>query len=195
MDTAASGRLVSLGLPAGLLATTTQVVTSAGNVDIRIAASNGLGVFAEDTTGAFGGTMPILGTLRVCLFGTCSGMPFVDLAIPLDVVGAGGTVTTTLEGFTLRVEGAPWSEGPVTLSGPGFVSEFQGDRSGPLGGTASTTLPGGFVQLVSPVHVMIPNQDSLDFVAVLDVEFVPEPGAAALLAAGLLGLGLLRATR
>lgn len=192
VDTASSGRLVSLGLPAGMLATTTQVVTTASNVDIRIAASNGPGAFAEDATGGFGGIMPILGTLRVCLFGTCDGSPVVDLALPLDVVGAGGTVTTTLQGFTLSVAGAPWGEGPVTLSGPGFVSVFEGYRSGPLGGTSTTTLTGGFVQLVSPVHVAIPNLDPLEFVAVLDVEFVPEPGVAILLATGLLGLGLLR---
>ena len=154
-------------------------------------AANGAGMLsvAGGPLGGFGGAIPILGTLRICLGAGCDDGPFADISLPLSVVGAGGTTATP--GGTFQVVGAPWSTAQTTLTGTGFVSYFAGSREGPGGLASSTALPGGFLSVVTPARVVIPNLGELGFVAMLDVRFVPEPGGLALLATGAAGLASL----
>jgi len=56
-------------------------------------------------------------------------------------------------------------------------------------------LPGGFLPSVTPARVTIPGLGGIDFVAELGIALVPEPGALALLLAGLIGVAVLGATR
>lgn len=183
--------LNSILFPANVFAT--QVTGGTGFLEVRVNASNGAGMLSASggPLGGFGGMIPILGTLRLCFGGTgCDGGPFADIALPLSVVGAGGT-TSTPSGF-FQVVGAPWSSAQTTLSGTGFVSVFEGIRQGPGGLTSSTVLSGGFLSVVTPARVVVPSFGDLDFMAVLSVSFVPEPSGLALLAAGAVGLaGLL----
>jgi hypothetical protein len=183
----------AFAFPAGVFDT----MTTAGitGLEVRVDAMNGAGTLSASggPSGGFGGVIPVLGTLRICLGGACDASPFLDVSLPLNVVGAGGTTSTG--GGTFVVTGAPWSTGPLTLSGTGFVSYFSGFRVGPGGLTSSTALPGGFLSVVTPAHVSVPSVGGIDFVAVLDVQFVPEPAAALLAAVGLVGLGALSRRR
>jgi hypothetical protein len=185
--------LDGLSFPAGVFDTMTTATIP--GLEVRVDAMNGAGTLATGAgpSGGFGGAIPVLGTLRICLGGGCDASPFLDVSLPLNVVGAGGTTSTG--GGTFVVSGAPWSTGPVTLSGTGFVSYFSGFRVGPGGLTSSTALPGGFLSVVTPAHVSVPSVGGIDFVAVLDVQFVPEPAAALLAAVGLVGLGALSRRR
>lgn len=177
----------ALSLPAGVFST--QVTTGTAGLEIRVDAANGPGLFSANGTGVWSGSMPILGNLRICLGATCSASPFADVSLPLDVVGQGGvTTTSTPSGAVFVVSGSPWQTSTTTLSGPGFISIFSGFQSGPLGLTGSTALPGGLMVFVSPAFVSIPGLGGIPFVAELGVTFVPEPGAFALVGAGVLGL-------
>jgi len=178
-----------LSLPAAIFAT--QVTAATGGVEVRVDATNGAGVFTA-ASGPWTGSMPVLGTLRICLGGSCDGSPLADVSLPLDVVGAGGTTTASSGAFV--VSGAPWQTATLVLAGTGFVSNFSGYQSGPAGGTSSTALPGGFMLFVTPVHVAIPGFGGIDFVGELGVTFVPEPGALALAASGLAGCAALGAS-
>lgn len=187
VDATPAGHLSGLALPASGFATTAAYVN--GSQELRITARNGAGRFLETPSG-FRGAMPLLGNARLCLLGTCDAAPLLDLSFPLDVVGAGGTTTrVTPSGLTLRIRGAAWSTGSLTLSGPGFVSFFSGARSGPGGATSSTALAGGGLLLVTPVRLeagSVGGLGTIDFVILLDLELVPEPAAAWLVAPGIL---------
>lgn len=179
-----------LTLPANVFAT--QTSASVPGLEVQVDAANGAGSFTS-TSGIFGGVMPILGNLRVCFGGPCAAGPLLDVTLPLSVVGAGGTVSTS--GGTFQVMGAPWGTAPITLAGTGFDPIFSGFQAGPGGLTSSTALPGGFLSFVTPARITIPGLGGLDFVAVLDVTLVPEPRALALLCLGLGGLAALGSPR
>lgn len=173
-------RVDALTLPAGVFAT--QAVATLSGVPIQVEAESGAGSFSATTGGAWGGSMPILGTLRICLAGSC------NTALPLDVVGAGGTTATSRGAF--QVMGAPWQTGLLTLSGPGFVSFFSGYQEGPAGLASSTGLPGGFLLFVTPARVTIPGVGPVDVVAELAITLALEPGALSALGVALVLLAL-----
>jgi hypothetical protein len=182
--------LDSFVLPASPFATTGLVVpvTDPGAfpiAGIAITAHNGGGAFAGGTgTGTLGGSMPILGVAKVCLFGTCNAAP-ANLSVPLSVVGVGGVVTAT-GAVNLTVAGAPWTSGTAaagTLSAMGFAH-------GPASLPSSTAQNSGIVRLVTPIFI----STSLASAAVvpafgfLTLRFVPEPGTILLVGAGIIGL-------
>jgi hypothetical protein len=116
-------------------------------------------------------------------------------------VGIGGLVTVGgFEGLTFSIEAAPWTLYTATLSLPGpggghvpfFASGFA-HGAGSL--TGSTGLPGGALQLVTPVRITSSQGHELGVFARLGVRFVPEPGWLVLLASGLAGLGSLELVR
>jgi hypothetical protein len=65
--------------------------------------ANDAGAFASGPAG-FGGTMPLRGTVKICLFGTCS-TAVANVEVPLSVVGHGATVDVSGAPINLTVYG------------------------------------------------------------------------------------------
>jgi hypothetical protein len=184
----AGGLLEQLALPAGAFAVSgfsTPVVGLSPISGVSVSAANAAGAF-DRSAGALGGAMAVDGLARICLFLDCASGPPITLALPLGVVGVGGsTAVTGLVDVTLA--GGPWSTGVVTAGGLART----GFARGPNGLAGSTAQPGGVVQLVTPVLIRAslgPQGLELPGFGVLSLRFVPEPGALALLGAGLVGL-------
>ena len=172
------GAVNSIELAGGTFATAGFVlpITDPGAAPIRglqVTASNSAGAFANSP---IGGTMPLVGATKVCLFGACSAA-VANLAVPLAPVGAGGNAFITAA-VNLTVIGAPWTTGTVSI---GTVTEMG------AGGNASAS---GTVSLVTPVFVStnIAPSAVVPVFGILNLHFVPEPGTLVLLGAGIAGL-------
>jgi hypothetical protein len=184
---AAGIHLNSFVLPASPFATTGLVVPVAdpSAFAIAITAHNGGGAFAGGTgTGTLGGSMPILGVAKVCLFGTCSAA-LANLSVPLSVVGMGGVAIAT-GAVNVTVVGAPWTSGTAaagTLSAMGFAH-------GPASLTSSTAQNSGTVRLVTPIFIStsLASAAVIPAFGFLTLHFVPEPGTMLLVGAGIVGL-------
>jgi hypothetical protein len=96
---------------------------------------NGAGAFS-DGSGTLGGVMPILGVMKVCLFGTCT-YAGQNLSVPLSVVGQGGLGLISSP-LNLTVIGAPWTTGTAAV---GTVT-IMGSARGPASATSSTFASG-----------------------------------------------------
>ena len=147
---------------------------------IQVTAHNGAGAFAGSGGAGFGGTMPIVGSAKVCLFGPCSAA-VSNLNVPLTVVGAGGVALVT-GAVNLTVVGAPWTTGTAavgTITAMGGVS--------PLSNTGA---PSGAVTLVTPIFIStnIGASAVVPGFGILSLHFVPEPGTLMLLGSGIAGL-------
>ena len=72
-----------------------------------------------------------------------------------------------------------------------------GFAHGPASGTTSTARRGGVVQLVTPIQIAttLPGLERIGFIAQLTLVFVPEPGTALLLGAGVVLLALMSPER
>jgi hypothetical protein len=178
----------TLTIPAGIAATAGLFVPVTGFplnliTGIVVTASNGAGSFsvpgpadggaASIPGGGFGGKMPILGVAQV--------KGALAINVPLSVVGKGGSVNAG----GIVVEGAPWTTGlaKVTTTGaPKAMFATAGGMAGVLGALSST------VTLVTPAHVNAAGLARLPVFAVASLHFIPEPGTALLLGAGLAGL-------
>jgi len=196
------GAITALALPAGAFAADhlTVPVTDPTAFPIRglqLTAANEAGSFAR-SAGSFGGPMPLVGGLKLCLFlattpSPCSGAP-ANLTIPLTVVGhsAARTLMTGpgVNAVQLTVFGAPWTTGTAAI---GTLTEMGGISSLP-----NTSV----VNLVTPIFVST-NQASGQLTWKLFGNLsiglaVPEPGTLALLGGGiavLLAHGRSRARR
>jgi len=113
-------------------------------------------------------------------------------------VGVGGLVTVGggTAALRLSIEAAPWTLYTATVSvasaGGGKVPVFaSGFVHGAASLTGTTGLPGGSLQLVTPIQITSNQGSEIGAFARLSVRFVPEPGWLVLLASGCLGLGLL----
>jgi hypothetical protein len=188
-------------------------VQAQGIASLRATASLGTGSFAPIS----GGTgyppltrrvLPLRGLAKLCLLSTlCGSFLPLELTQPTGSgsgakgVGIGGVVTLGGAGpLQLSIEGAPWTlyTATLTLPGPGgagFPVFASGFAHGAASLTGSTGLPGGSLQLVTPIRITSSQGHDHAAFGRLHVRFLPEPGWLVLLAAGLLGLGLLERLR
>jgi len=144
--------LAALGLDAAAFATDRFVVpvSDPGAAPIRglqATLSNGVASFAETAAGAFGGSMPLRGAVKVCLFGPCSAA-IANIEVPLSAIGSGGSNFVSAA-VNVTVQGAPWTTRTVTV---GTVTA-RGGALGPAGATSSTAQIDGQLNAVTPVYV------------------------------------------
>ena len=117
-------------------------------------------------------------------------------------VGIGGLITWNgfgAAGAKASLVAAPWTIGMAVVStgstvsgGPTATFARSGFAHGPASGTTSTARRGGVVQLVTPLQIAtsIGGVERIGFIAQLTLVFVPEPGTALLLGAGITVLAL-----
>jgi len=143
---------------------------------VKASVMNGAGSFV-----AGAGLMPIIGTSNVCLFGACNAsvanvdVPFTTGGV--NGVGLGGAPIVVGGLVNVTVTGAPWTVGTAAIGTA----------------TAMGYVNGNTVQLVTPVviNTNIGASPTLPAFAILNLTFIPEPGTLALLATGVVGLGIL----
>jgi hypothetical protein len=155
-------------------------------VGLQATAANGTGNFAGGSVpGGLGGVMPVVGGVKVCLFGSSCGSAVANITVPLSNVGAGGAVAVGAA-VNVTVIGAPWTTGTAAV---GTVTAM-GFAHGPASLTSSTANASGQVQLVTPIFIStnIGASAVLPGFAILNLHFVPEPGTLMLLGSGIAGL-------
>lgn len=149
---------------------------------VQLAVANQAGNF----TGS-GGTMPLFGFAKLCLFGPCAAA-VANLQVPLSVVGTSASAVATGPLFNVTVAGAPWTTGTATIgTGGGGNLTAMGFRHGPASGTSSTAAASGQIQFVTPVYISVNIGSSPIYPAFarLTLHFVPEPTTMILLGGGL----------
>jgi hypothetical protein len=160
------------------------------------------------------GTMPLTGTIRMCLFyaGCNSGAITQILGQTTTMgaytgVGVGGTFSINpggTGGFRISIEGSPWMVGKVSVSNAtplGAITTLTatGYALGPQSNTSTTALPGGVLQLVTASQVTAkgipgspyPDGEPSGQINTLRLEFIPEPGLLLLLGSGAAGMAVL----
>ena len=197
----------------------TQFVTDPDVVGNSIAAiqydtDSGTGTFAPISGGAASttiltqNTMPLRGTVKLCLLSTdCSAV--LNLVLTENgTKGAGIGGLLTIGGDTpirISIENAPWTIKTaqvfdhITTTGKANQTiipvTFKGFAHQPNSGTTSTAQPSGVVQLVTAAQV----QTNLPFGSnvatssgtVMRIHFIPEPGLMLLIGSGVAGLVLI----
>ena len=197
-----SNHVSNLALPAGLLAVDTSfAVTPTPSfpvTEVRLDLGNQAGAFAVGG-GVLAGPMPLPGNVRLCALGDCT--LFFDAPLTVNGtrgIGIGGTVMGPAGiGGALTLKGGAWRTGMVSIMTSSGVVSRTGFAHGPLSATSSSAAPQGVLQLVTPIAVSVSSVPGLvnPLFGVLDVKFLPEPGAAALLGSGGALLVLLGARR
>jgi len=194
-----------------MLPLTDPMAGAGGIASLRATISLGTGSFAPISGGTgyaplTRNVLPVRGLAKLCLVSTlCSHFSPLVLTQPSGAgtgvgvkgVGVGGLVTLgTSGGLRLSIEAAPWTLYTATVvvpsAGGGTLPVFaSGFAHGASSLTGSTGLPGGSLQLVTPIRVISNQGNELAAFGRLRVGFLPEPGVCLLLAAGCLGLGVL----
>jgi hypothetical protein len=175
-----AGHLTGLSLSASAFALSGYVLPVTDPAAYPIAGvkatiHNGAATFAGSGGAGFGGTMPLIGVAKVCLFAACGTAGNVaNLSVPLSVVGQGGTVTV-MGPANATVYGAPWTTGTAAV---GVITEVGGVS--PLSSTGASS---GTLSLVTPIRIFGGFENTPAF-ARLTLHFVPEPGTLALLGGG-----------
>jgi hypothetical protein len=151
--------------------------------------------------------LPLRGLAKLCLFSTACGT-YLPLVLTGKTPGGGthgvgiGGVLTVGGTSPLRfsIEAAPWTlhtatVGVATPGGGKLPVSAHGFAHGAGSVTGSTGVPGGMLQLVTPIRITSSQGSQMAAFGRLRVRFLPEPGWLVLLAAGLTGLGLLEFAR
>lgn len=150
-------------------------------------ATNGAGHFEGNP---LGGPMPVLGSATLCLFHACDADPVANVVVPFTQggtigVGLGGEIVAS--GFvSLTIGFAPWTTGQAMVGG----ASIEGYLHDPDGQPTTEVVPGGSVQLVTPIAIRVSSNpiDVIPAFGILTLQFVPEPGTLALLGVGIAGL-------
>ncbi|MCG8590248.1 MAG: PEP-CTERM sorting domain-containing protein [Proteobacteria bacterium] len=184
---------IQVGIPAGLYATTVALPASLFTgvpfiSGFSATVSNGVGSFQAGggPNGGFGGPMALNGNAFLNV------LQFLPLTIPLDVIGAGGTVMGGIGAVAITVTGAQWTTGQAVVTG---VTQTTGGGGAvntiSLTGSDNRVNGTGTLTLITPIRVVTNVAGTLGGFAILTLDlFVPEPGTALLLAAGLASLGV-----
>lgn len=185
---------------------TDPLVQASGIASVRASVSLASGSFAS-IAGAAGSApltraeVPLRGLVKVCLLSVrCTN--FYPLLLTqatgagVKGVGVGGLVVAGSGPLQFSIEGAPWTLHTATLGfatgGGSRVPVYASGFAHGVGSLTGTTgLPGGSLQLVTPISVRSNQGAEFAVFGRLGVRFLPEPGVALLLAAGCLGLGVL----
>jgi membrane protease YdiL (CAAX protease family) len=193
----------------GVVPVTDPIVTATALVALRFEGALGsgtLGAFQSRTAPTSaplsGGELPVHGAIRLCfLLTSCEGAQ----AIPLDASTANGAVGMGVGGLVARgpygsaplsLIGAPWTVHTAAIpfetpAGSIFSAASTGWAHGPWSFTGSTALPGGALQLVTPVIVNSRLQmEPVTGFGRLGIRFVPEADSLLLLGAGAAGVWL-----
>jgi hypothetical protein len=183
-----SAQTATLGLPASPFSlsgyTVPVSVTDPGVFPIAGVvgnAHNGTAAFSPTAGRGFGGVMPLAGSLKFCLFGTCGASNNIhNLSVPLTVVGDGGT-RTAAGPIDVTVIGAPWT---INTAQIGTVT-----RMGAVS-PATSGAPSGQITLVTPIFIWtnLAGARPLTAFGVLSLHFVPEPATLVLLGCAVAGL-------
>ena len=192
-----------IAIPAGVFVVQGSVVPVPTSIQasafpvrsLEVTIENQAGVFSLRANG-FGGSMPLRGSAKVCLFAACSSA-VANVSVPLSLVGAGGDAT--VQGpVNVTVGGAPWTTNDTVTGARTANSTFttMGFRRGPASTSSWTAAPSGVIQLVTPVFVStnLGSEPTVATFALLRLHFVPEPGTLTLLGSGVAAL-CLRAIR
>jgi hypothetical protein len=169
---------------------------------------------ASTSTG--GGTLPVGGTVKICMLSTaCTIFLPIPLSQPTTVngvpgtdiqgVGVGGLITAGgYGGLQISLQAAPWTIKTATVldeitptgGPPPIMSTWvaKGWAHAPVSTTTSTAQPGGVVQLVTPnqivTNITIGSGYKKGSFVILVIRFIPEPGLLLLLGSGVVGLAL-----
>ncbi len=196
--------LTSLVVPGGLataMSTSTPVSPSLPVTKLIATVGAATGAFAQTTGGQFVGPMPLTGNVRLCLAFNC--LLFADVPLTLNGtrgVGIGPTpIVVDVAGIaTLSLIGAAWTTGTATGSTSLGPISAMGFAQGPGSLTSSTAIPGGSLQMVTPIQVIATQGGVplvIDFFGVFTAQLVPEPDSGLLLLSGAVALKLLRRAR
>lgn len=114
-----SAQITRIDMPAFVFTTARMIlpVTDPAAVPIKglqvDAFGNETGVF-ERVEGVLGGSMPLHGIIKVCLFASCTSA-VSNIVVPAHVIGQDASVWVSAA-VNLTVEGAPWTVGPIDAS-------------------------------------------------------------------------------
>ena len=195
-DGASAPDAVAIGPGANLTTTLSRVTPAAFPiVEFLLTGPGGLTAagFAAGAGpgGGLGGDAPLTGSARIGWFGP---PPFTFVTLPLSVIGVEGATAMASSdlGVAMTVFAGAWTTGTAEVIGTTFI--FEGEVLAQGIGTDTRTAGGaGTIVLVSPalIRTNVAFSDNIPMITTLTLNFVPEPGTATLLAAGLGGLAAL----
>lgn len=197
--------LEALALFPGVAAGDATLPASGSAAALRVAFAAGAAqlAFSSESGAAGGGTLPLPGSLKLCLYAAdCTGGA---LTLPLtssgDGVGRGPGMLSATAGAsrTATLRGDRFTLGTASVTTPSGSATRAGSVHGPLSGTslASAGASGATLQLVSPIaiHSNVGPLDAGGF-ATITLTLLPEPDPRLAAAAALLALaGLTRLRR
>ncbi|MCG8589019.1 MAG: PEP-CTERM sorting domain-containing protein [Proteobacteria bacterium] len=185
-----------LGLPAGLFATTqalpASLFTGVPSISgFSAVVSNASGTFQAGAGpgGGFGGALQLNGYAAINI------LQLFPVTIPLNIVGAGGTVMWGAGAVSGTVTGSQWTTGNAVITGV-----TQATPGGGVVNTISLAGSNGRVGGVGPIALVTPVRVSTnvlgDFGGFAIMTFwTPEPGTALLMGCGVLGFALMGARK
>ena len=151
--------------------------------------ANGAGTFtpAGGLNGGFGGSAGLSGNAFANI------LQLFPLTIPLNVIGAGGSVMAGAGAVQVTVVGDIWTTGNVVVTGITAADDAGGNvNTISLAGSDNRDAGGiGTVTLVTQLLALTNVAGNLGGFVVMTLNFIPEPGTLLLLGSGVIGLAAL----